>query len=123
MKYRTDRKQAVGMGSGRDGTHHHWQMIVSSIAICFAVPVFVVAFGLVFGGTQQEVVAYLSRPLPALAIGISLVVCILHFRQEIIEAVEDYVHGLAGKLALFGTTAFTYILIAVGLFAIAKIAF
>lgn len=123
MRFRTDRKRAVGMGSGRDGTHHHWQMIVSSIAICFAVPVFVITFGTVFGGSYNEVVATLGRPVPALALGISLVVGILHFRQEIVEAVEDYVHGMAGKLTLFGTTAFTYILIAVGLFAIAKIAF
>lgn len=123
MKFRTDRKRAVGMGSGRDGTQHHWQMILSSIALCFAAPVLVITFGIGFGGNHDEVVAYLSRPLPALAIGISLVVCILHFRQEIVEAVEDYVHGLAGKLTLFGTTALSYLLIAVGLFAIAKIAF
>ncbi len=122
MKFLTDRKRAIGMGSGREGTHHHWQMIISSIALCFAVPVFVITFGVIFGSNHEEVLSYLSRPLPALALGISLVVGILHFRQEIVEAVEDYVHGVAGKLTLFGTTAFTYVLIAVALFALAKIA-
>ncbi len=122
MKFLTDRKRAEGMGSGRQGTLHHWHMVLSSIALCFAVPVFVIAFGLIFGGTREEVLAYLGKPFPALAIGITLVIGILHFRQEIVEAVEDYVHGLAGKLTLFATTAFTYLLIAVALFAIAKIA-
>jgi succinate dehydrogenase / fumarate reductase membrane anchor subunit len=122
MKFTTDRKRAEGMGSGREGTLHHWHMILSSIALCFAVPVFVITFGLIYGGSRAEVLAYLGKPFPAIAIGVTLVIGILHFRQEIVEAVEDYVHGIPGKLTLFATTAFTYLLIAVALFAIAKIA-
>ena len=122
MNFLTDRKRAVGMGSGREGTHHHWQMMLSSIAMVFAVPVLVLTFGLALGGSHGEVVAFLGRPGPAILMAVSLVVCIRHFTHETLEAIEDYVHGLAGRLAMFATTAISYLMIAVGLFALAKIA-
>ena len=122
MNFTTDRKRALGTGSGRDGTHHHWQMMISSIALVFLVPLFVVVFGLGLGGSYEEVLAYFSHPFVAIVTGVSLVVGILHFMNETLEAIEDYVHGLPGRLAMFATTAFSYLLIAVGLFGIAKIA-
>lgn len=122
MNFMTDRKRAQGMGSGREGTHHHWQMMISSIALVILTPFFVIIFGNAFGEDHASVVEYLSRPFPAIALAVCLVVGILHFMNEALEAIEDYVHGLAGRLALFGTKAFAYLLIAVGLFAIAKIA-
>ena len=42
MRYLTDRKRAQGTGSGRQGTHHHWQMMVSSILLVVLVPLFVI---------------------------------------------------------------------------------
>lgn len=122
MNYMTDFKRAVGAGSGRDGTRHHWDMILSSIAVCIAIPVFVMAFGAALGGAHAEVLAFFARPVPALLTAISMVVCIRHFKFEVLEAVEDYVHGTAGKLTMFATTALAYLMMAVGLFAIAKIA-
>ena len=122
MNFRTDRKNAHGMGSGREGTHHHWQMMLSSIALFFVIPVFVIAFGSGLGGSHEEVLAYLSRPVPAISIAICLVVGIRHFMNEALEAIEDYVHGMPGRLAMFATTAISYVMMAVALFAIAKIA-
>ena len=122
MNYMTDLKRAEGMGSGREGTRHHWQMILSSIAMVVAVPVLVLTFGLVLGGRHDEVIAFIERPLPALLLAVSLFICIRHFMFETLEAIEDYVHGTTGKLLMFATTAGSYLLIAAGLFAIAKIA-
>lgn len=122
MTFLTDRKRAQGTGSGRQGTHHHWQMIISSIALVCVVPLFVVVFGIALGGTYDEVLAYLSQPFPAIVLAISMVVGIRHFMNEALEAIEDYVHGLAAPLAIFATTAFSYVMMAVALFAIAKIA-
>ena len=50
MNYLTDRKRAEGLGAGGAGTHHHWQMMVSSILLVFLVPAFVITFGLGLGG-------------------------------------------------------------------------
>ena len=122
MRYLTDRKRAQGLGAGREGTHHHWQAMVSSILLVFLVPAFVITFTMGLDSDYHEVIAFYSQPLPALISGISLVVIVLHLMNEANVAVEDYVHGAAEKLTLVAVKAFSYTLIAVGLFALAKIA-
>ena len=54
--------------------------------------------------------------------GLGLVVGLNHFKMEIDEAVEDYIHGIAQKLTLIAVSAATYTLMAVGLFALLKLA-
>ena len=122
MRFITDRKRAQGLGSGHQGTHHHWQMMVSSIALVFVVPAFIITFGLGLGGTYDEVLAYYSRPLPAIIMVLCLIVAIFHLMQETLVAIEDYVPGIPGKLAHIGVTAFSYVLIAIGIFAVARLA-
>lgn len=122
MQFLTDRKRAQGLGAGGTGTHHHWQMIVSSILLVPLVPLFILIFGSALGGSHEEVLAYFSRPIPAIILGLSLVVILLHLLREAQEAIEDYVHGVAQKLALVAVAAFTYTLIAAGLFALVKLA-
>lgn len=122
MKFATDRKRALGMGSGRDGTQHHWQMLVSSMAVVVVTPIFVILFLAVFGRDHSDVVSFFEQPVVAILASLSLIVLIRHFMNEALEAVEDYVHGLAGKLMLVGVRALSYVLIAVGLFALARMA-
>lgn len=122
MRYLTDRKRAIGSGSGREGTHHHWKMMVSSISLAVIAPFFVFTFGAGLGGSYEEVLAYFSRPFVVLVMVLGLLVGLNHFKMEIDEAVEDYVHGIAGKLTLVAVTALTYVLMAVGLFALLKLA-
>ncbi|WP_147107939.1 succinate dehydrogenase, hydrophobic membrane anchor protein [Tateyamaria sp. syn59] len=122
MRFLTDRKRAAGLGSGREGTHHHWQMLVSSILLVPLVPILVLLFASALGGNHAEVLAFFSRPIPAILMGLALIVVIQHLMREAHAAIEDYIHGTAGKLTLIATTAFAYIMIAAGLFAIARIA-
>ena len=122
QRYLTDRKRARGLGAGREGTHHHWQMMVTSMLLVILVPAFVITFAIGLGGSFEEVVAFYSRPLPALVALLSFVVVIYHLMQEAIVAVEDYVHGLAGKLTIVAVTAASYTLMAAGVFAVAKLA-
>ncbi|MEM9754610.1 MAG: succinate dehydrogenase, hydrophobic membrane anchor protein [Pseudomonadota bacterium] len=118
----TDRKRALGLGSGRHGTSHFWTMIVSSLLMCVAVPAFVITFVIGFGRSHAEVMTYYSHPIPALVMALSLFVIIRHAMFETLEAVEDYVHGTAGKLLQVAVTAFSYTMIAVGVFALARLA-
>lgn len=122
MQYLTERKRAEGMGAGGQGTHHQWQMMVSSAALVILVPLFVITFANGLGGTYEEVLAYYSRPFPAIVTGLTLVVVIIHLMREAQVAIEDYVHGVAEKLTLMAVTAFSYTLIAAGLFALVKLA-
>jgi succinate dehydrogenase / fumarate reductase membrane anchor subunit len=122
MNFRTDRKNATGLGSGRSGTEHHWQMMVSSTLLVILVPLFVITFGIGLGGTYEEVLAYYSRPFPVIITALTLIVGILHMMREAHAAIEDYMHGVAEKLTLIGVNAFGYTLIAIALLALARLA-
>jgi succinate dehydrogenase / fumarate reductase membrane anchor subunit len=122
MRYLTDRKRAHGLGAAHHGTHHHWQMMLTSAALQVLVPLFVFTFGFGLGGTYEEVLAYFSRPFPAIVTVLTIVVGIFHLMQEAIMAAEDYTSGVTRKLTIIAITAFSYTLIAAGLFALVKIA-
>ena len=122
MRFLTDRKRAQGLGASGHGTHHHWQMFVSSILICVLIPLFIFTFGAAFGGSFEEIIAYYSKPFPAIVAALTLIVGVVHLMNETNVAVEDYVHGKARQLTIILVTAFSYTLIAAGLFALIKLA-
>ena len=122
MRFITDRKRVQGLGSGREGTHHHWQMMTTSTLLVPLVPLFVFTFAYGLGGAYGDVVAYFGHPFPAIVTALTLAVGVFHLMNETLAAVEDYVHGLAGKLTLIAVKAFSYALIVVGIFAIARMA-
>lgn len=122
MSYVTDRKRAIGLGSGRTGTQFHKRMLATSMALVVLVPLFVFSFGGALGGTFDEVLAHFSRPYPAVITALMLVVGVVHLNGEAQEAIEDYVHGVQGKLLAMAVTALSYVLIAAGLFALVKLA-
>lgn len=122
MKFITDRKRAVGLGAGSEGTHHHWKMLVSSLILVIAVPVFVFTFGAALGRSYADMQAFIANPFVALVLGIGLTFGLFHIKMEIDEAVEDYVHGIARKLVLIAVSAATWLMIAVALFALLKLA-
>ena len=120
QRYLTDRKRAVGLGSGRAGTEHHWQMLVSSMAIVVAAPIFFVVFALGFQRPYDEVLAYFGHPAIAVVLAVTMVVIIRHVMNEAIEAAEDYVHGTRGQLTIVGITWASYLVMFAGLFALAR---
>ncbi|MDF1727973.1 MAG: succinate dehydrogenase, hydrophobic membrane anchor protein [Sulfitobacter sp.] len=122
QSFLTDRKRAEGLGAARKGTHHHWQMMVTSMLLVVLVPAFVITFAIGLGGTYEEVLIYYSRPLPALVALLTFVVVIFHLLQEAISAIEDYVEGMAEKLTIVAVSAISYTLMAAGIFAVAKLA-
>ena len=122
MRFLTDRKRAQGLGSARTGTHEHCQMIISSAALVVLVPLFIFTFGSALGGTYEEVIAYYSRPFPAVIAALTLVVGVLHMMHEVQDAIVDYVHGVAGKMAFVAAGAVAWVIIATGLFALVKLA-
>lgn len=122
MRFITDRKRAEGLGSARAGTHHHWQMMISSAALVVLVPLFVFTFGVALGDDHKDVLEYFARPFPAIVTALTLIVVTLHCKREAEEAIVDYVHGVKAKLALVAVTVFAWALIAAGLFALVKLA-
>jgi len=122
MRYLTDRKRAVGLGSAKSGVHHFWAMKVSSVALLMLVPLFICTFGSMLGASHAEVIAHFSRPFPAIVAGLTIIVGFKHFNDGAQVLIEDYVHGLAQKITLILVTCLSYAAMATGVFAIAKIA-
>ena len=122
MRYMTDRKRAMGMGSAKTGTAHFWAMKVSSFALLILIPLFVFTFGPMLGAPHAEVVAYFARPFPAIIAALTIVVTMMHFKDGVQVLIEDYVHGTSQKVAILAMICLSYAAAATGLFAIARIA-
>lgn len=122
MAYLTDRKRAIGLGSAKEGTEHFWSMTISSVALLILVPLFVFTFGPMLGEPHADVIAYFARPFPALVAGLTIAVGFMHFKNGVQVLIEDYVHGLARKVAIIAMICLSYAAAATGIFAIARIA-
>ena len=122
MRYLTDRKRATGLGSAKSGTEHHWAMTVSSGALLVLIPLFVFTFGPMLGASYEEVTAYFARPFPAVVAGLTIVVTFKHFADGVQALIEDYVHGMAQKVALVAMTCISYAAMAFGLYAVIRLA-
>jgi len=122
MAFLTDRKRAMGLGSAKSGTAHHWSMTLSSVALLVLLPLFVFTFGAALGGTYEEIVAYYARPFPAIVAALTILVTFKHFNDGVQTLLEDYVHGLAQKVSIVVMTCISYGAAAVGIFAIARLA-
>ena len=94
MSYMTDRKRAEGLGSAKSGTDHFY----------------------------DEVVAYYSKPFPAIVAGLTFVVGWVHFKSGAQTMIEDYSHGTARHVAIIAVTCISYAAIAAGLFALVRLA-
>lgn len=122
MAFLTDRKRAAGLGSAKSGTEHHWFMTQTSVALIILVPLFVFTFGRIYGAPYEEIVAYYSRPFPAIVAALTLTVGFLHFNAGIRMTFEDYTDGMTRKLLILGTTCLSYAAIATALFALVRLA-
>ncbi len=122
MSYLTDRKRAAGLGSAKSGTEHHWSMTVSSGALLILIPLFVFTFGPMLGASYEEVTAYFARPFPAVIAGLTIIVTFKHFAGGVQALLEDYVHGVAQKVAIVAMTCVSYAAMGFGLYAIVRLA-
>lgn len=122
MAFLTDRKRATGLGSAHKGTQHFWSMTVSSVGLLVLVPLFVFTFGPMLGKPYEEVIAFFGRPFPAVIAGLTIAVSMMHFKNGVQVAIEDYTSGLTRKILIIAMICLSYALAAIGLFAIARIA-
>lgn len=122
MGFMTDRKRASGTGSAKSGTQHHWLMMVTSVALLILIPLFIFTFGSTLGRPYEEVIAYYSKPWPAMIAALTFMVGFFHYSKGVQTLIVDYVHGLAGKALIIGTICLSYMLAAFGVFAVIRMA-
>jgi len=122
MAFMTARKQAIGRGSAKTGTEHHWHMTVTSVALVILIPLFVFTFGPILGSSYDEVAAYYARPWPALVAALTILVSFIHFRGGVQALIEDYTSGLTRKALIIAMICVSYGAAAAGLLAVVRLA-
>ncbi|ETX29949.1 succinate dehydrogenase, hydrophobic membrane anchor protein [Roseivivax isoporae] len=122
MSYMTDRKRANRWGSAKSGTQHFWRVKVQSVALLVLVPLFLLFVAPVIGADYDTVTAHFARPWPAIVAALTTVVAFVHFADGFQVLVEDYVHGIWGKMLIIGMTCLCWGAAAVGVFAVARLA-
>lgn len=123
MRYITPRKAAMGMGSARSGTLHHWQMTVSSAALLILTPLFLIVVGGAIGLPREAVLAHFGRPFAGIITALFIVVGMIHFIKGTRIMLDDYLHGTAHRVAIIVSQLFGWGVIASALFALARMAF
>ncbi|WP_127901096.1 succinate dehydrogenase, hydrophobic membrane anchor protein [Solirhodobacter olei] len=122
MQYLTDRKRATGLGAAHTGTHHHWSMQVSAVALVILVPLFIFTFGHILGHSYAEVTAYYARPFPAIVAGLTVITALHHLKMGAQMMIEDYWHGVTRKALIIAVTCITYAAMATGILALVRLA-
>ncbi len=122
MRYLTDRKRVIGLGSAKSGTEHHWSMTLSSYALLILIPMFLLTFGPMLGASYEEVTSYFARPFPAIVAALTIAVSFMHFKNGVQALIEDYVHGPMEKFLIIAMICLSYAAAATGIFAVAKLA-
>lgn len=122
MRYLTPRKLAENYGASGTGTEDHWAQTVSAAGLALMTPFVVVILGVALGKPREAVLAIFANPFVAVLFAVWLVVAMRHFARGAQNMLLDYVHGGLLKFAVVGTLLFSYLVMAVGLFALARIA-
>ncbi len=122
MRYLTPRKRAIGKGASHTGTHHHWSMTMSSVALAFMLPTWVYLFGSALGQSRADVIAAFAHPFTAILTALILVVGMRHFAMGATMAIEDYTQGTTRKVLVMLVTALATLTAVTGLYALIRIA-
>ena len=112
-----------GLGSAKSGSHHWLVIRYTAIGSLLLTVWFGVSLLLLPNFSFETVREWLTRPVPATALGLFVVVNIWHARLGIQVVVEDYVHEDANKFAcltLLNLAAFAGA--AFGLFCVIRLA-
>lgn len=124
MRYITPRKAARGLGAAgpSTGTAQHWSMTVSSVALLILTPAFIFVIASAIGLPHHAVVAYFSRPYPAIVTALFLIVGMLHYINGTRIMIDDYTAGTERRVALIAAQLFGWGVIAAAVYALARMA-
>jgi len=123
MRYLTDRKRALGLGSGKSGTKHFWEQRLSAVALVMLTPLFLFPLAYNLGSSFEEVRAAYAHPINAIVGTAFFLTAFLHFFQGIQVVIEDYVHGRWEIVLIISMRLLSSLFALIGAFAILKIAF
>jgi len=123
MSTQTPLARVEGLGAAHVGTRHFWRQRVSAVALIPLSIWFVYVALAMVGADHETAVAFLHQPVNAIAMALFVIAVLHHSVLGLQVVVEDYVHIEGWKIALLlFNQLFAWILGAVSLFALVKIA-
>lgn len=124
MRYLTPRKAAKGLGAAGPGsaTAQHWSMTVSAVALMILTPAFIFVIASAVGLPRDGVLAYFSRPYPAIVTALFLIVGMLHYVSGTRIMIDDYLDHTERKVAVIFSQLLGWAVVATVLFALGRMA-
>ena len=121
MSYLTDRKRATGHGAAHAGTHHHWLMTLTSVALAVVVPLFIWQVGPLFGREFDDVMDAFGSPFRVIVTALMLALGFWHLAMGARIMLEDYAKGETRKFLIIAVNLICLTTAMAGLFALARI--
>lgn len=120
---RTPLGKVRGLGAAKEGAHHFIAQRVSAVALLFLVPWFLVSLLGAVGGGHDGALAWISQPLNAVLLALTIGASLYHMRIGMQVVIEDYIARSSTKHVLLMLNTFACVgLFAAAAFAILKIA-
>ncbi|HRO14652.1 MAG TPA: succinate dehydrogenase [Paracoccus sp. (in: a-proteobacteria)] len=122
MRYLTPRKAAKALGAAgpSNSTDAHWSMTVSAVGMAILTPAFLLVLGHAIGLSRAGVLAYFSRPYPAIVTALFLTVGLIHYIRGTRIMIDDYLDHTERKVAIIVSELFGWAAIAAALYALAR---
>ena len=121
---RSPLSRATGLGSAKEGVDHWWWQRISSIALVPLSLWFVAAIIGLAGADWEAVVLWLDHPVQAVLFVLLLAAVFYHGALGMQVVIEDYVAHEGAKLAaLIVMKLAAFLLAALGIFSVLKLAF
>lgn len=119
----TELKKVRGLGSAHHGSHHWLMQRVSAVGNIMLVGWLVISFALLPDLSYDTMVAWLQKPITAVAMILMLANLFWHIRMGLQVLIEDYLKGASRIFALVLLNFYTIACAAIGIFSVARIAF
>ena len=124
MSLRSPLGRVLGLGSAKDGAHHWWMQRLSSVALTLLSLWFVAALLSLGRLDYSSLEAWMSRPVNASLLALTLVTVTYHSALGVQVVLEDYVSHKAGKVVTLIANQFLHFALgAIGVFSILRVAF
>jgi succinate dehydrogenase / fumarate reductase, membrane anchor subunit len=123
MSAQTPLARVQGLGAAHSGTGYFWRQRISAVALVPLSIWFVCMALALIGADRDAAVAFLARPVNAIAMALFVIAALHHMALGVQVVIEDYVHEEGPKIALLTlNNFFAWIVGAACLFALVKIA-
>ena len=123
MSYRSPLGRARGLGSAKQGTHHHAVQRISAVALIPLTLWFVFSIARLPSADFDAVIWWAHAPSVAIALALFVGCALYHSQLGVQVVIEDYIAAEGPKMIALLLSKFAHVVAAVaGIFAVLKIA-